>query len=95
MSDQSSKVPVTTGGAIKSFVPQSLDEAWRLAKAFHAGGIAPSSFRGPEGVLVAIIAGAAVGMDPIAAMSGDLHRQRPAAACSATPCSPWSAAPAR
>jgi hypothetical protein len=70
MSDQSSKVPVTTGGAIKSFVPQSLDEAWRLAKAFHAGGIAPSSFRGPEGVLVAIIAGAAVGMDPIAAMSG-------------------------
>jgi hypothetical protein len=64
------KVPVLTGGAIKSFVPQSLDEAWRLARAFHAGGIAPRSFKGPEGVLVAIIAGAAVGMDPIAAMSG-------------------------
>jgi hypothetical protein len=71
MTDQpSNKVPVTTGGAIKSFVPQSLDEAWRLARAFHAGGIAPRSFKGPEGVLVAIIAGAAVGMDPIAAMSG-------------------------
>lgn len=52
------------GGSVQAIVPQSFEDAWRLAAAFAKSGIAPKGMDTPEACLVAIMAGAEVGLPP-------------------------------
>jgi len=65
------KAQITTGGALAALVPQSLDDAFRLAKALSsAGGMVPECYRGqPEMAMAAIIRGMEVGLNPMQALS--------------------------
>ncbi|RZI99834.1 MAG: hypothetical protein EON90_09940 [Brevundimonas sp.] len=56
------------GGSVAALVPQSLDEAFRVANAIAASGLAPKGVDKPEQVLVAIMAGAELGFAPFQAM---------------------------
>ena len=62
------KANIQAGGAVTSFVPQSLDEAYRLAQIIVSGGFAPRGLETVESVLVAMIAGADIGMRPFVAI---------------------------
>jgi hypothetical protein len=59
-----SKTNLAAGGNVNAFVPQTLDDAFRLAKAMHLSGLAPTSLGSTEKVMVAIMAGAELGMPP-------------------------------
>jgi hypothetical protein len=63
--------PVTAGGPLAALVPDSLDSAYRLAKALAAAGdMVPTAFRGnPEATLAAILRGMEVGLAPMQALS--------------------------
>ena len=63
--------PVKAGGVIAALVPQTLDEAFRLAKAFaQAGDMVPKHYQGqPEMAMAAIIKGMEVGLAPHQALS--------------------------
>ena len=58
------KVPMRTGGQIAALIPQSMEEAFRVANAIAMSGLAPKGLDKPEQVLVAIMAGAELGMAP-------------------------------
>lgn len=62
------KPPMLAGGQVAAIVPQSLDEAFRVANAIAASGLAPKGVDKPEQVLVAIMAGAELGFAPFQAM---------------------------
>jgi hypothetical protein len=63
------KVAVTAGGKLAAFVPNSLEEAWRLAGALAASGMTPKAYGGDQNkIMVGIIAGAEVGLTPFAAL---------------------------
>lgn len=62
------KPQIMAGGAVAALVPQSLDEAFRVAHAIAASGLAPKGLDRPEQVLVAIMAGAELGFAPFQAM---------------------------
>jgi hypothetical protein len=62
------KTPVHAGGAVAAIVPQSLDEAYRLAAALASSGLAPKGFERPEQIMVAVMAGAELGLAPYQAM---------------------------
>lgn len=63
------KPPIKAGGAVSALVPQSLDEAFRLANAIAlAPNMAPKGLERPEQILVAIMAGAELGFAPFQAM---------------------------
>jgi hypothetical protein len=47
---------------------QTLDDAWRLAEAFHQSGLCPASFKTPQAVLVAFQAGAELGLTPFSSL---------------------------
>ena len=55
---------LTAGGQVSAMVPQTLDEAFRLAKAIAISGMAPRGMDKPEQITVAIIAGAELGLAP-------------------------------
>jgi hypothetical protein len=74
--NDTSKVPVVAGNAIRAIVPASLDEAYRLAQAFVAGGIAPRGMQRPEQIMVAIMAGLEVGLTPLRVHQGGDRGQR-------------------
>jgi hypothetical protein len=59
------------GGPLAALVPDSLDSAYRLAKALAAAGdMVPAAFRGnPEATLAAILRGMEVGLAPMQALS--------------------------
>lgn len=59
---------IMTGGQVSALVPQSLDEAFRVATAMAASGMTPKGVDKPEQVLVAIMAGAELGFAPFQAM---------------------------
>ena len=65
------KAQITTGGALAALVPQSLDDAFRLAKALSsAGDMVPKHYQGqPEMTMAAIIRGMEVGLNPMQALS--------------------------
>jgi len=74
MTDQSTAVAkpqVQTGGAIAALVPQSLDDAFRLAKALAmSGDMVPKHFQGkPEMTMAAIVRGMEIGLAPMQALS--------------------------
>ncbi|MEN5176352.1 hypothetical protein [Brevundimonas diminuta] len=60
--------PIMAGGAVAALVPQSLDEAFRVAQAIAASGLAPRGLDKPEQVMVAIMAGAELGLAPFQAL---------------------------
>ena len=62
------KPQIVAGGAIAALVPQNLEEAFRLAGAMAASGMAPRGMDRPEQVMVAILAGAEIGFAPYQAM---------------------------
>lgn len=65
------KAQITTGGALAALVPQSLDEAFRLAKALSVSGdMVPKHFQDkPEMIMAAVMRGAEIGLMPMQALS--------------------------
>jgi hypothetical protein len=59
------------GGVIAALIPQSLEDAFRLAKALAAAGdMVPKHFQGnPEATMAAIIRGLEIGLAPMQALS--------------------------
>lgn len=57
-----------SGGAIRAIVPQSMDEAYRLAKAVCMSGLAPRGLDKPESAMVAIMHGMEIGLTPMMAL---------------------------
>lgn len=63
------KVAVQSGNKLAAFVPNSLEEAWRLAGALAASGMTPKAYGNDQNkVMVGILAGAEVGLTPFAAL---------------------------
>lgn len=63
------KVAVGTGNAVAAFVPNSLEEAWRLSQAMAASGMLPKAYgQDPNKVMIGIIAGAELGLTPFVAL---------------------------
>lgn len=63
------KVAVTAGSKLAAFVPQSLEEAWRLSGALAASGMTPKAYGQDQNkIMVGILAGAEVGLTPFAAL---------------------------
>lgn len=58
------KPQIMAGGTVAALVPRSLDEAFRVAQAIAASGMAPKGMDRPEQVMVAIMAGAELGLAP-------------------------------
>lgn len=56
------------GARPTAIVPQSMDEAYRLAKAVCVAGMAPKGLDTPEKAMVAIMHGLEVGLTPMAAL---------------------------
>lgn len=66
--ERPSKPALTSGGSISAIVPQSIEEAYRIANAVVSAGMAPRSLDTPEKAMVAIMHGLEIGMTPMAAM---------------------------
>lgn len=62
------KPQMLAGGQVAALVPQTLDEAFRVATAIAASGLAPKGVDTTEKVLVAMMAGAELGFAPFQAM---------------------------
>lgn len=52
------------GGGVHAIVPQTFEEAWRVAGALAASGMTPKDINTQEKVLAVIMAGAEIGMAP-------------------------------
>lgn len=59
---------IRAGGGVHAIVPQSFEEAWRVAGALAASGLTPKEINTQEKVLVVIMAGAEIGMAPFQAL---------------------------
>lgn len=69
MADDFAPAPKSTamiraGGGVQAIVPQTFDEAWRVAQALSRSGMLPKDFEAPEAALAVIMAGAEIGMAP-------------------------------
>lgn len=62
------KAPLRATGALSPIVPQTIEEAFRLAAAVVAARMAPKGFDTPEKAMVAIMHGLEVGLTPMAAL---------------------------
>lgn len=62
------KPQLMAGAPVAALVPQSLEEAFRLAGALAASGMAPRGIDKPEQIMVAIMAGAELGLAPFQAL---------------------------
>lgn len=60
--------PLMAGGKTAAIIPRSMEEAYRIAKAVCAAGMAPSGLDTPEKALVAIMHGLEIGLTPMAAL---------------------------
>lgn len=58
------KPQIMAGGQVAALIPQSLDEAFRVSQAIAASGLAPRGIDKPEQIMVAIMAGAELGLAP-------------------------------
>lgn len=61
-------VNVMAGGAIRALIPQSFDEAWRVANAAFVGGICPRDCTTAENAMVRVLHGLEVGLPPMQAI---------------------------
>lgn len=57
-----------SGGVVRAIVPQTFDEAWRIANAVCIAGMAPKGLDTAEKAMVAILHGMEVGLTPMAAL---------------------------
>lgn len=72
------RVPVSAGANVAALIPQTIDEAWRIAQAFAASGMAPNGMNKAEQIMVAVMAGAELGLAPFQAVqSFAVINQRP------------------
>lgn len=62
-------VPLRSGNAIQAIIPQDVEQAFRLATAISKSGLAPSTMKDPEKILVAILQGLEVGLPPMMAIN--------------------------
>lgn len=62
------KPQLTAGAQVAALVPQTLEEAFRVATAIAASNLAPRGLEKPEQILVAIMAGAELGFAPFQAL---------------------------
>ena len=63
------KVQVAAGAKLAAFIPQTLEEAWRLAGALASSGMTPKSYGSDQNkIMVGMMAGAEVGLTPMAAL---------------------------
>jgi len=60
--------PMMAGGAVKPIIPQSMEDAYRLAKAISMSGLAPKGMDKPETIMIAIMQGMEVGLTPLMAL---------------------------
>lgn len=58
------KPQIMAGGQVAALIPQSLDEAFRVSQAIAASGLAPRGIDKAEQIMVAIMAGAELGLAP-------------------------------
>lgn len=58
------KPQFVAGAPVAALVPQTLEEAFRLSSALAASGMAPKGIDRPEQIMVAIMAGAELGLAP-------------------------------
>lgn len=85
------KPTFAAGGQVGALIPQTLEEAYRLADVMSRSGMAPSTIRTPEAVLVAIMAGAELGFPPFQALqSFAVINNRPSIWGDAIPALLWS-----
>ena len=67
---QSMALAMRSGGRVAAIVPESFDEAYRMAKLFAMTKMVPEAFQGkPEECCLAIMQGLEVGLSPLAALS--------------------------
>jgi hypothetical protein len=59
---------LSAGGKPHAIVPQTMDEAYRLAKAVCLAGMAPKGMDTPERAMIAIMRGLEIGMTPFQAL---------------------------
>lgn len=60
--------PMQAGGQVAALVPQTLEEAFRVSQAIAGSGLAPRGLDKPEQIMVAIMAGAELGLAPFQAL---------------------------
>jgi hypothetical protein len=58
------KAEIAAGGQVAALIPQNLEQAFRLSQALAASGMAPRGIDKPEQIMVAIMAGAELGLAP-------------------------------
>lgn len=58
------KPQIMAGGQVAALIPQSLDEAFRVSQAIAISGLAPKGIDRAEQIMVAIMAGAELGLAP-------------------------------
>jgi hypothetical protein len=64
----SNLVPLRTGNAIQAIIPQDVEQVFRLATAISKSGLAPSTMKDPEKLVVAIMHGLEIGLPPMQAV---------------------------
>lgn len=63
------KVAVAAGAKLAAFIPQTIDEAWRLAGALASSGMTPKAYGSDQNkIMVGMMAGAEIGLTPMAAL---------------------------
>lgn len=63
------KPQLVSGGIARGIVPQTMDEAWRLAELVIQAGLTPDGIDTPQKAMIAIMQGLEVGMPPMMALS--------------------------
>ena len=62
------KPQLVAGGKLSAIIPQTMDEAYRMAKAVCMAGMAPKGMDTPEKAMIAIMRGMEVGLTPFQAL---------------------------
>lgn len=84
-------VPLKTGNAIQAIIPQDVEQVFRLAQAISKSGLAPSTMKDPEKLVVAIMHGLEIGLPPMQAVQRiAVINGRPAIWGEALPALLWS-----
>ena len=61
-------VPLRSGNSIQAIIPQDVEQVFRLATAIAKSGLAPSTMKDPEKLVVAIMHGLEIGLPPMQAV---------------------------
>lgn len=67
---ESTVIQLRAGAPVMGIIPTNVEEVFRLATAIHKSGMAPSSFKTPEQITIAIIHGLEIGLPPMTALNG-------------------------